>query len=132
MPASAPLIPLRLDTPSRLETSQDFSGTGGRADAGFLAGVQKPASTRLIRPYGFKRRISAFSRDVFPAAANAAFVRPQKGREGRVVIRKKKTSCLKTGLLSWFPIVPHGFLQLVYAYFSYKCANRIDLSKAQF
>ena len=39
------MIPLRLDTPSRLETSQDFSGTGGRADAGFLAGVQKAEPT---------------------------------------------------------------------------------------
>jgi len=74
MSAFAPLIPLRLDTPAVLETSQDFGGQGGRAKAGFLPSIQKPASTRKIRPDGSKRRISAFSRDVFPAAADAAFV----------------------------------------------------------
>jgi len=45
-PACAPLIPLRLDTPARLETSQDFGGTGGRAGADFLPGIQKPAPAR--------------------------------------------------------------------------------------
>jgi hypothetical protein len=46
-------------TPAMLETSQDFGSTGGRAKAGFLPHIQKPATTRLIRPDGFNQRISA-------------------------------------------------------------------------
>ena len=46
---------------------------GAPADTGFPPGIQKPASTRSLRPNGFNRRISAFSRDGFLAAAAAAF-----------------------------------------------------------
>ncbi len=48
-----PRYPLRLDTPSRLETSPDCTGTGGRAGAGLLPSIQKPAPARLIRPNRF-------------------------------------------------------------------------------
>ena len=48
-PPSPPLPPPAGHT-LRLETSQDFGGTGGRAEAGFLPRFQKPASARLIRP----------------------------------------------------------------------------------
>jgi len=61
-----PLNPPPADTPAVLETSQDFGGTGGREKAGFLPSIQKPASTRKIRPDGLTRRISAFSRDGLP------------------------------------------------------------------
>ena len=52
-PAYAPLIPLRRGTPSRLETSQDSAGTGGRA--GTKKALRRlrafSAPARLIRPH---------------------------------------------------------------------------------
>ena len=48
-PPSPPFTPSGGHT-LRLETSQDFGGTGGRAEAGFLPSFQKPTPARLIRP----------------------------------------------------------------------------------
>src|SRR5665213_2469488 len=53
MPASAPLIPLRLDTSIVLETSQDFGGIGRASRCGLSCKCSETPSARLIRPDEF-------------------------------------------------------------------------------
>jgi hypothetical protein len=78
MSASAPLIPLRLDTPARLETSQDFGLWNERASQHGTALSRNPVPTRkkpLIRVLtGCEDEFRLSAGRVCPLAACAAFV----------------------------------------------------------
>jgi hypothetical protein len=55
MSAVAPDAPAGWTPPLVLKHPKTLAGTGGRAGAGFLPGIQKPAPARLIRPDEFQR-----------------------------------------------------------------------------
>ena len=51
-PSSPPTTPSS-ERPPVAKHPKTAAATGGRAGTGFLAGIQKPAPARLIRPTGF-------------------------------------------------------------------------------